>query len=131
MGEAKRKKTIGEHMELRPGEPMVLKFFTAHDILDPALKFPFQDFDEEAREQVVALQTVMAHSTSDNPPHCVICHAKTVFPGLIGFVRSASKSRVGAVFVVCRPCSVASEDIRGHVLEALGEEEIKTSAWAS
>jgi hypothetical protein len=130
MGEAKRKRrrTIGEHMELRPGEPMVLKLFTGHDFLDLLLSGAG---DEEAQEKLCAMRTVAERSTSDSPPHCVICHAKTVFPGWIGFVRSASKSRVGAVFVVCRRCSTASEDIRQEILGALGEEEIKTSTWAS
>jgi hypothetical protein len=135
MGESKRKqRTVGEHMELRPGEPVVLKFFTAHDILDLALKFSFQRLDEEAQERVGALRTVMAQATSDSPLHCVICHGATVFPGLIGYARSASKSPVGVVFVVCIPCSAGAEsadDLRANIVEALGEEELKTSTWAS
>ena len=130
MGEAKRKRrrTIGEHMELRPGEPVVLKLFTGHDFLDLLLS---GSVDEEAQERLCAMRTVAERATSDSPPHCVICSDATVFPGLIGFMRSASKSRVGAVFVVCMPCSTASEDVRQDILEALGEEEIKTSTWAS
>jgi hypothetical protein len=121
-------KTIGEYMELRPGEPIVLKFFTAHDVLNLALKFSFQGLDEEAQERVGALQTVIARATSDKPPHCVICQDVTVFPGLIGYARSASKSEVGAVVVICMPCSSgSSEAVRANVLAALGEEELKTS----
>jgi hypothetical protein len=36
--------------------------------------------------------------------------------------------------VVCRPCSVAAEtleELRSNIVEALGEEELKTSNWAS
>jgi hypothetical protein len=127
MGESKRRRTIGEHMELRPGEPIVLKLFTGHDFLDLLLSGAVDVRDEEAQ----AVRAVAQRATSDSPLHCVICQDVTVFPSRIGFGRSTSKSRVGAVFVVCMPCSVASEDIRQDILEALGEEELKTSDWAS
>jgi hypothetical protein len=60
MGEAKRKRrrTIGEHMELRPGEPMVLKVFSGYDVLDLVLKGP-SSLDEEAQEKAAALQALM------------------------------------------------------------------------
>jgi hypothetical protein len=129
MGEARRKRrqTIGEQMELRSGEPIVLKLFTGHDFLDLLLSGAVDVREEKAQ----AVQAVAQRATSDSPPHCVICQDVTVFPSWIGFARSASKSRVGVVFVVCLPCSTASEDIRRDILEALGEEEIKTSSWAS
>jgi hypothetical protein len=133
MGEAKRRRRqqkIGEHMELRPGEPIVLKLFTGHDFLDLLLSGAVDLGDEERQEKLCAVRTVAQRATSDSPPHCVICQDVTVFPSWIGFARSASRSRVGVVFVVCLPCSTASEDIRQDVLEALGEEEIKTSSWA-
>jgi hypothetical protein len=130
---ANRKQTIGEYMELRPDEPIVLKFFSGHDVLDLAAKLPFQGLHEEAQEQVGALRTVMQRATSDNPPHCVICDDVTVFPSL-GYARSASKSPVGAVFVICTPCSMAAEsadDLRVDIVAALGEKELKASTWAS
>jgi hypothetical protein len=42
MGESKRQRqrrerTIGEDIGLRSGEPMVLKFFSGHDVLDLGL----------------------------------------------------------------------------------------------
>jgi hypothetical protein len=127
---SERDKTIGEYMELRPGEPMVLKVFSGYDVLDLVFKGP-SSLDEEAQEKVVALQAVMRQATSGNPPHCVICQDAPEFPGLIGFVRGALKSPRGAVFIVCMPCSTASGNIRANVIEALGEEEVKTSDWAS
>jgi hypothetical protein len=66
-------------------------------------------FDEEAQEQVAALRTAAASCTSDNPPHCVICRDPTVYPSLIGYARSASKSPFLVAMVVCRPCSDAAE----------------------
>jgi hypothetical protein len=123
-------KTIGEYMELRPGEPMVLKLFSGQDVLDLVFKDP-SNLDEEAAERMAALQAVMQQATSGNPPHCVICQDAPEFPGLIGYARSASKSPVGAVFIVCMTCSTASPDIRKDVIKALGEEEIKTSDWPS
>ena len=85
MGEARRRreKTIGEHIGLRPGEPMVLKLFGWREILDLAAKIP-QGLDEEDQERVVAFRTVATCSTSGNPPHCVICRDPTVYPSMIG-----------------------------------------------
>jgi hypothetical protein len=117
-------------MELRPGEPIVLKVFSGRDVLDLVLRGP-SGLDEEGLEEAAALHAVMQHVTSGDPPHCVICQNVTVFPGLIGFGRGALKAPGGAVFVVCLTCSTASEDIRKDIVEALGEEEIKTSNWAS
>jgi hypothetical protein len=130
MGEAKRKKTIGEHLELKPGEPVALKFFGAHDVLELMCKGP-SSLDEEAWERVCALRTVMRHATSGKPPHCVLCDAPTAFPGLIAYARAASKTPGGAVFVICQPCAAASEDLRGDILAALGEKELETSSWPS
>jgi hypothetical protein len=136
MGESKRRrqekwdKTIGEYMDLRPGEPMVLKLFSGQDVLHLVFEDP-SNLDEEAAERMAALQAVMQQATSGNPPHCVICRDAPEFPGLIGFVRGALKGPRGAVFIVCMPCSAASEDIRNDIVEALGEQEIKTSDWAS
>jgi hypothetical protein len=121
MGEAKRKKTIGEHLELKPGEPVVLKFFGGLDLLGGGV------LDEEAQERIFALRTVMQRAMSGKPPHCVICDEATVYPGLIAYARAASKTPGGAVFVICQPCAVASEDLRGDILAALGEQELKTS----
>jgi hypothetical protein len=70
---------------------MVLKFFGWREILDLAAKIP-QGLDEEAQEQVVAFRTVAASATSDNPPHCVICRDPTIYPSLMGYARTASKS---------------------------------------
>jgi hypothetical protein len=136
MGESKRRreKTIGEDMGLRSGEPMVLKFFSGRDILDLGLKFSFQGLDEEALEKLSALQAVAARATSDSPAHCLICRDVVMYPALIGYARTASKSRIGAVMIVCRPCSAAAEtedDLRASIVEALGEVELKTSNWAS
>ena len=85
-------------------------------------------------DRTAAMQTVAARATSDKPPHCVICQDVTVFPGLVGYARSASKSRVGAVFVICRPCSAAAEsaaELRSNSIEGLGEEELKASIRTS
>jgi hypothetical protein len=138
MGEARRRSelrqaTIGEHIGLRPGEPMVLKFFGWRGILDLAAKIP-QGLDEEAQEQVVAFRTVAASATSDNPLQCVICRDPTIYPSLMGYARTASKSPHLVVMVVCEPCSSAAqsaEELRANILEALGEVELKTSDWAS
>jgi hypothetical protein len=110
---------------------MVLKFFSGSHWVDLLLSGEADLSDEETQEKLCAVQAVAEGATSDSPPHCVICGDETMFPELIGFVRSALNSRVGAVFVVCLPCSTASEDIRQDTLEALGEEELKTSTWAS
>jgi hypothetical protein len=117
-------------MDLRPDEPMVLKLFSGQDVLDQVFKDP-SNLDEEAAERMAALQVVMQQATSGNLPHCVICQDAPEFPGLIGFARGALKGPRGAVFIVCMPCSAASEDIRADIIEALGEEEIETSDWAS
>jgi hypothetical protein len=135
MGEARRKRqqTIGEHIGQRPGEPMVLKFFGLRDILDLAAKIP-QGLDEEAQEQVVAFRTVVASATSDNPPDCLICRDPTIYPALMGYARTVSKSPFLVTMVVCGPCEAAAEsveELRAKILEALGEEELKTSNWAS
>jgi hypothetical protein len=116
-------------MDLQPGKPMVLKLFSGQDVLDLVLRGLF-GLDEEAREKVAALQAVMQRATSGNPPRCVICQDAPEFPGLIGFARGALKGPRGTVFIVCLPCS-AFEDIRADVIEALGEEEIKTPDWPS
>jgi hypothetical protein len=78
MGESKRRRerrerTIGEDRGLRPGEPMVLKFFSGHDVLDLGLKFSFQGLDEEVLEKLSALKAVAARATSGSPAHCLIC----------------------------------------------------------
>jgi hypothetical protein len=135
MGEARRKRqqTIGENIGQRPGEPMVLKFFGWREILDLAAKIP-QGLDEEAQEQVVAFRTIAASVTLDNPPHCVICRDPTIYPSLMGYARTASKSPFLVVMLVCGSCSSAAEsadELRAKILEALGEEELKTSNWAS
>jgi hypothetical protein len=87
MGEAKRRRerreTIGEHIGLRPGEPMVLKFFGLPQILDLAAKIP-QGLDEEDQERIAAFRTVTARATSDNPPDCLICRDRTIYPALMG-----------------------------------------------
>jgi len=135
MGEARRRreKTIGEHIGLRPGEPMVLKFFRLSQILDLAAKIP-QGLDEEDQERVAAFRTVAASATSDNPPQCLICRDRTLYPALMGYARTASKSPHLVVMVVCGPCEAAAEsaeNLRADILEALGEEELKTSDWPS
>jgi hypothetical protein len=135
MSKSKRNKTktIGEYMELRPGEPIVLKVFSGHDVLDLLSRGP-SSLDEEGQEKVIALQTVMQHATSEKPPPCVICQDVTIFPGLIGYARSASKGPIGAVFVICTACATAAdsaEDLRAEIVKALREEELKTSNWAS
>jgi hypothetical protein len=124
---------IGEHIGLRPNEPMVLKFFGWREILDLAAKIP-QGLDEEAQERITAFQTVAASATSDNPLQCAICRDPTVYPSLMGYARTASKSPYLVVMVVCEPCSSAAEsaeELRAKILEALGEEELRTSNWAS
>jgi hypothetical protein len=135
MGEARRRreKTIGEHIGLRPGEPMVLKLFGWREILDLAAKIP-QGLDEEDQERVVAFRTVATCSTSGNPFQCVICRDPTIYPSLMFYARTASKSPFLVVMVVCEPCEAAAEsaeELRANILEALGEVELKTSDWAS
>jgi hypothetical protein len=52
----------------------------------------------------------------------------------MGYARTASKGPHLVVLVVCRPCEAAAqsvEELRANILEALGEEELKTSDWAS
>jgi hypothetical protein len=137
MGERRRERrerTIGEDVGLLSGEPTVLKFFSGHDVLDLGLKFSFQGLDEEALEKLSALRAVAARATSDSPAHCLICRDVVMHPALIGYARTASKSPIGVVMVVCSPCSAAAgsaEELRANILEALGEVELKTSSWAS
>jgi hypothetical protein len=53
---------------------------------------------------------------------------------MIGYVRTVSKSPFLVTMVVCRPCSAAAEseeELRSNIVEVLGEEELKTSNWAS
>jgi hypothetical protein len=134
MGVAKRK-TMRERMGSPPREPVVLKFFSGHDFFDLLMKLASKgSLDEDEQEQVIAVQTVMQRATSDNPPCCLLCHAVTVVPALIGFARRASKTGGGAVLVVCRTCLTSvgsSADLHDEIFNALGVAELKTSNWAS
>ena len=131
MGVAKRK-TMRERMGSPPREPVMLKFFTGHDFFDLLMKFASKGgLDEDEQEQVIAVQTVMQRAASDNPPCCLLCHAVTMAPALIGFARRASRTGGGAVLVVCTSCWTSAADLHDEIFDALGVAELKTSTWAS
>ena len=131
MGVAKRK-TMRERTGSPPCEPVMLKFFTGHDFFDLLMKLASKgSLDEDEQEQVIAVQTVMQRATSDNPPCCLLCHAVTMVPALIGFARRASRTEGGAVLVVCRSCSTSAADLHDEIFDALGVAELKMSGWAS
>jgi hypothetical protein len=112
---------------------MVLKFFGLPQILDLAAKIP-QGLDEEGQERIAAFRTVTASATSDNPPDCLISRDPTIYPALMGYARTASKSPFLVTMVVCGPCEAAAGsavELRANILEALGEVELKPSSWAS
>ena len=119
MGDAKR-------------EPVVLKFFAGNDFFELLLKLAAKgSLDEDEQEQVIAVQTVMQRAASDNPPCCLLCHAVTMAPALIGFARRASRTGGGAVLVVCTSCWTSAADLHDEIFDALGVAELKTSTWAS
>ena len=94
MGVAKRN-TMRERTGSPPREPVVLKFFTGHDFFDLLMKLASKgSLDEDEQEQVIAVQTVMQRATSDNPPCCLLCHAVTMAPALIGFARRVALETV-------------------------------------
>jgi hypothetical protein len=70
---------------------------------------------------VIAVQTVMQRAASDNPRCCLLCHAVTMTPGLIGFARRASKTGGGAVLVVCRSCSTSAADLHDDAVSLRDE----------
>jgi hypothetical protein len=115
-------------LELERGEPIVLKFFSVHDV--PALLLDPEP-DEEARERLSALRAIWPRTASDHPPACLICDERAAYPALIGYARGALKGEGGAVCVVCEPCFRAADDLRASVLEAVGGEELTTSTLPS
>jgi hypothetical protein len=131
MGEAKRRReqTLGELVGLEPGVPVVLKVFSMHDVL--GLFAGSALLDEEGLERLSALRAIIPSAAAGRFPRCLLCDNRTEFPSSIGYTRGARKSPAGIVFVICLDCSTGSEDLRGDILAALGEEEIATSTRAS
>jgi hypothetical protein len=86
---------------------------------------------EEDHERAEALVAVAQRIMSGDPSRCLCCSEVVTAPVLIGYARGVLKGPGGVVFIVCLKCTTASEDIRADILDALGEEELKTSTWAS
>jgi hypothetical protein len=134
MGEAKRKrkKTFRQHMGLKLGDTLALKFFTPPEFAEFLAKAARDGGDEETLESVLAGATVLRRTMSGGPIHCLLCHTPAADLGLMGLVKSASKN--SAVVVVCRTCLAAadnSDELRSDIDAALGVEEMPTSTWAS
>jgi hypothetical protein len=101
----------------------------AHELPELLLK-PWPP-DEETQEKLDALRAIIPRAASGDFPRCLLCDSPTEFPALIGYTRGALKNPAGMVLVICLPCLDSSEDIRAALIEDFGEEEIKTSTWAS
>ena len=87
--------------------------------------------DEGVLEIAAVAGTLLRNAASGSPTHCLLCRAPPEDFGLMGLVKSASKS---VAVVVCGSCVAAADSpdqLRSDINAALGAEELKTSNWAS
>jgi hypothetical protein len=132
MGESKREKTFRQHMGIESGDTVMLKFFTPPEFAQFLAKAGREGGDEDTLETVLAGATVLRRTMSGYPIHCLLCRGSAKSLGLLGLVKSASKS--AAVIVVCKACLSAAdspEELRRDINAAIGAEEMPTSSWPS
>jgi hypothetical protein len=134
MGEAKQAQTPYEHMELPRDEPITFKLYCGADYVEAVLRASLEGTpDEDTIVLADAVVTLAQRLMSSAPPKCMLCRAPTPYPGLIGCLRGAHKTRSSLVIVTCKRCAATApgDKLRGVVLARLGIEEIETSSWAS